>query len=97
MVHDFLNKIKSLQSKIEFALEESDFEKLADLSTKLESSVEALVSSPSYKNSVTQQELADIQDLIVSVKKYQQETSLKFKNYTLNVSRKRKMHQAYKR
>ena len=96
-MQNYLAQIKSLQSKIEFALEESDFEKLADLSTKLEGSVEALVSSPSYKNNVTQQELADIQDLIVSVKKYQQETSLRFKNYTSDVSRKRKMHQAYKR
>ena len=40
-----LGKIKSLQSKIEAALKDSDFEKLANLSTELTSSVEDLVSN----------------------------------------------------
>ena len=95
-MHDYLSKIKSLQSKIEIALKESDFEKLALLSTELESSVETLVGDPSYKNNITQQELADLHKLLISVRNYQEETSLKFKNYTLDISRKRKMHQAYK-
>ena len=95
-MHDYLSKIKSLQSKIEIALKESDFEKLALLSTDLETSVEILVGDDSYKNNITQQELADLQKLLSSVRNYQEETSLKFKNYTLDISRKRKMHQAYK-
>ena len=48
-MHDYLTKIKSLQSKIEIALKESDFEKLALLSTELETSVEALIGDPSSK------------------------------------------------
>ena len=95
-MHDYLSKIKSLQSKIEIALKESDFEKLALLSTDLESSVETLVGDPNYKNNITQPELADLEKLLFSVRNYQGETSLKFKHYTLDISRKRRMQQAYK-
>ena len=93
---DYLSKIKSLQDEIEFALKESDFERLANFSTELESSVEALVSNSIYKKSITKGELADLQNLLSCVQKYQEDTSAKFKDYTLKVSRKQKMHQAYK-
>jgi len=95
-MRDYLRKIKSLQNKIEFALKESDFERLANFSTELESSVEALVSNSIYKESITKGELADLQNLLSCVQKYQEDTSAKFKDYTLKVSRKQKMHQAYK-
>ena len=95
-MHNYLSKIKSLQSKIEIALKEGDFEKLALLSTELETSVEALVGDPSSKKNITQLELADLEKLLFSVRNYQEETSLKFKHYTLDISRKRRMHQAYK-
>ena len=95
-MQDNLVKIKSLQSKIESALKDSDFEKLANFSTELESSVEALVTNSIYKDSITQDELANLQNLLSSVRKYQEETSAKFKDYTLKVSRNQKMHQAYK-
>ena len=95
-MRDNLVKIKSLQSKIEFALKDSDFEKLANFSTELESSVEALVTNSIYKERITQDELAHLQNLLSSVRKYQEETSAKFKDYTLKVSRNQKMHQAYK-
>ena len=95
-MHDPLRKIKLLQSKIDTALKERSFEKLAILSTELETSVESLISDPNYKNNITQEELIDLQNLLISVQKYQQETSLKFRDYSLEVSRKRKMHQAYK-
>ena len=95
-MHDYLSEIKSLQSKINTTLNEGSFEKLAILSSELESAVKTLVSDPNYKNSIRQQEIIDLKNLLISVQKYQQETSLKFKNYTLEVSRKRKMHQAYK-
>ena len=93
---DYFKKIKSLQNNIEFALKESDFERLANFSTELESSVEALVSNSIYKESITKGELADLQNLLSCVQKYQEDTSAKFKDYTLKVSRKQKMHQAYK-
>ena len=95
-MQDNLVKIKSLQSKIEFALKESDFEKLANYSAELESSVEALVTNSIYKDSITQDELDHLQNLLSSVLKYQEETSTKFKDYTLKVSRNQKMQQAYK-
>ena len=95
-MRDNLVKIKSLQSKIEFALKDSDFEKLANFSTELEGSVEALVTNSIYKDSITQDELAYLQNLLSSVRTYQEETSAKFKDYTLKVSRNKKMHQAYK-
>ena len=91
-----LGKIKSLQSKIEAALKDSDFEKLANLSTELTSSVEDLVSNSIYKNKVTESELVDLQNLLSSLEKYQEITSTKFKAYTSKVSRNQKMHQAYK-
>ena len=93
---DYFSKIETLQSKIDTALKESSFEKLAILASELETSVETLINDPDYKNSLTKQELINLQNLLVNVEKYQQETSLKFRNYTLEVSRKRKMHQAYK-
>ena len=96
MIHGYLSKIKSLQSKIDSALKESGFEKLANLSTELETSVKDLISEANNKDGITQKELIEFQNLLVSVQKYQQETSLKFRSYTLEVSRKRKMHQAYK-
>ena len=92
----YLSKIESLQSKIGIALKESSFEKLAILSSELENSVETLINDPDHKNSITKKELINLQNLLVSVQRYQQETSLKFRNYSLEVSRKRKMHQAYK-
>ena len=91
-----LGKIKSLQSKIEAALKDSDFETLANLSTELTSSVEDLVSNSIYKKNVTESELVDLQSLLSSVEKYQEITSTKFKAYTSKVSRNQKMHQAYK-
>jgi len=91
-----LGKIKSLQSKIEAALKDSDFETLAKLSTELTSSVEDLVSNSIYKKNVTESELVDLQSLLSSVEKYQEITSTKFKAYTSKVSRNQKMHQAYK-
>ena len=93
---DFFSKIESLQRKIDIALREKSFEKLAILASELETSVETLINDPDYKKSLTKQELINLQNLLVNVQKYQQETSLKFRNYTLEVSRKRKMHQAYK-
>ena len=72
------------------------FEKLANFSTELESSVEALVTNSIYKDSITQDELAHLRNLLSSIRKYQEETSEKFKAYTLKVSRNQKMQQAYK-
>ena len=95
-MQNYLAKIKSLQSKIEFALEESDFEKLANFSSELENCVEALVSNSIYKDSITKVELDDLQNLLFNVQKYQEQTTAKFKDYTLKVSRNQKMHQAYK-
>ena len=91
-----LGKIKSLQSKIEAALKDSDFETLAKLSTELTSSVEDLVSNSIYKENITESELIDLQSLLSSVEKYQEITSTKFKAYTSKVSRNQKMQQAYK-
>ena len=91
-----LGKIKSLQNKIEAALKDSDFERLANLSTELQISVEGLVSNSIYKKKVTESELVDIQNLLSSLEKYQEITSTKFKAYTSKVSRNQKMHQAYK-
>ena len=91
-----LGKIKSLQSKIDAALKDSDFETLAKLSTELTSSVEDLVSNSIYKDNITESELVDLQSLLSSVEKYQEITSTKFKAYTSKISRNQKMHQAYK-
>ena len=83
-MHDYLNEIKSLQSKIEFALKESDFEKLAIFSTELENSVKSL-SNPNRHLKITlhKKNWLDLRKLLSSVQKYQQETSAKFKDYTL--------------
>ena len=91
-----LGKIKALQSKIEAALKDSDFETLAKLSTELTSSVEDLVSNSIYKENITESELVNLQSLLSSVEKYREITSTKFKAYTSKVSRNQKMQQAYK-
>ena len=95
-MQNYFSEIKSLQSKIDNALKERSFEKLAILSSELEASVETLVNDPIYKNNITKQELIELQNLLESIQKYQEETLLKFKDYSSEVSRKRKMHQAYK-
>ena len=91
-----LGKIESLQSKIEAALKDSDFETLAKLSTELTSSVEDLVSNSICKENITESELVNLQSLLSSVEKYREITSTKFKAYTSKVSRNQKMQQAYK-
>ena len=96
MTHEHSYEIALLQKKIELAIENSDFQQLATLSSKLEKIVLSLDEDEQYKASVTRQELDTLQSLLINVNKYQQETSLKFKDYTLKVSQKRKMHQAYK-
>ena len=62
-MHDYLSEIKSLQSKINTTLNEGSFEKLAILSSELESAVKTLVSDPNYKNSIRQQEIIDLKNL----------------------------------
>ena len=96
MAHEHLQEIELLQKKIELAIENSNFEHLANLSTELERIVLSLDEDEQYKATITQKELDTLQRLLLSVDKYQQETSLKFKDYTLKVSQKRRMHQAYK-
>ena len=60
MIHGYLSKIKSLQSKIDSALKESGFEKLANLSTELETSVKDLISEANNKDGITQNEEGQI-------------------------------------
>ena len=88
--------LENLQKKIELAIENSNFEHLATLSSELERIVLSLDGDEQYKATITQKELEVLKILLLNVAKYQQETSLKFKDYTLKVSQKRKMHQAYK-
>ena len=97
MVNDCLLNIKLIQTKIEKALKDSNFEKLGHLSAELETKVENLANDPDFKVTITQEELVDLKNLLLSIKTYQKETSAKFKDYSLEVSQKRKMHQAYKR
>ena len=77
-------------------MKDSDFEKLASLSTMLGDAAEALISSEIYRESITEKELVDLQNLLLNVQKYQEQTETKFRNYTSKVSRNQKMHKAYK-
>ena len=95
-MHEFIGKIRVLQDEIESALKDSDFEKLASLSTMLGDAAEALISSEIYRESITDKELVDLQNLLLNVQKYQEQTETKFRDYTSKVSRNQKMHQAYK-
>ena len=96
MTHDYLQEIESLKKKIDLAIETSNFESLATLSMELERVVFSLVEDKQYKATITRKELDALQRLLLHVEEYQKETSVKFKHYTLKVSQKRKMHQAYK-
>ena len=96
MIHEDLNNIQLLSEKIEKALADSDFTKLATLSSKLETMVQLFTDNSAYKKHIKRNELDILERLIVRVNQYQVETETKFKDYTLRISKQTKMQNAYK-
>ena len=96
MLHEDLNHLHLLSEKIEKALSDSNFIELASLSSKLETIVQLLIGNSEYKKSIKTEELEIFEKLLVRVKQYQVETELKFKDYTLRISKQTKMQNAYK-
>ncbi len=96
MIHEDLNHIQLLNEKIEKALADSDFTKLATLSSKLETMVQLFTDNSAYKKHIKKNELDILKRLIVRVNQYQVETETKFKDYTLRISKQTKMQNAYK-
>ena len=96
MLQEDLNDIHVLSEKIEKALNDSNFIELATLSSKLETIVQLLIGNSEYKKSIKTEELEIFEKLLVRVKQYQVETELKFKDYTLRISKQTKMQNAYK-
>ena len=97
MLNEDKHYISELNKKIEKALEDYNFIALASLSSKLEKTVKSLTDKSSYGNDITDEELATLEGLVVSVNRYQAETESKFKEYTLRVSKQTKMQSAYKK
>ena len=96
MLHEDLNDISVLSVKIVKALEDSNFIELASLSSKLETIVQLLTNNPDYKKTIKKDELETLEKLLISVKQYQLETEMKFKDYSLRISKQTKMQNAYK-
>ena len=96
MLHEDLNEISDLKEKIEKALVESNFIELASLSSKLKATVQLIADNPGYRKNIQQEELDTLKNLLHQVKKYEVTTEMKFKDYTLRISKQTKMQNAYK-
>ena len=96
MQNQYFKEIETLIIKIEQALSDSKFTVLAELSDELQSLVEKLTKNTHDNKAVEEKDLEIIENLLTRVRKYQVETELKFKDYTLKVSQQTKMHNAYK-
>ena len=96
MLHEDLINIFELNGKIEKALEDSNFIELAPLSSKLETIVKLITDNSDYRKNIRKEEVDTLKNLLIKVKKYQVETEMKFKNYTLKISKQTKMKNAYK-
>ena len=96
MLHEDLNDINKLSKKIEEALQDSNFIELASLSAKLEKLVQLITENSAYRNNIGKSELNTLETLLTKVTKYQLDTEMKFKDYTLRISKQTKMQNAYK-
>jgi len=96
MLHEDLNDINKLSKNIEEALQDSNFIELASLSEKLEKLVQLITENSAYRNNIRNAELDTLETLLMKVNKYQLDTEMKFKDYTLRISKQTKMQNAYK-
>ena len=96
MLQEVLNDINELSGKIEEALQDSNFIELASLSAKLEKTVQLITDNSGYRKNIREAELNTLETLLTKVKKYQLDTEMKFKDYTLRISKQTKMQNAYK-
>ena len=96
MLHEDLNDINKISKKIEEALQDSNFIELATLSAKLEKLVQLITENSAYRNNIGKSELNTLETLLTKVTKYQLDTEMKFKDYTLRISKQTKMQNAYK-
>ena len=96
MLHEDLNDLNKLSRKIEQALQESNFIELASLSAKLEKIVQLITENSGYRKNIRKAELDTLETLLTKVNKYQLDTEMKFKDYTLRISKQTKMQNAYK-
>ena len=96
MLHEDLNDINKLSRKIEEALQDSNFIELASLSAKLEKVVQLITENSGYRENIRKAELHTLEALLSKVNKYQLDTEMKFKDYTLRISKQTKMQNAYK-
>ena len=96
MLHEDFNDINTLSEKIEEALQESNFIELASLSAKLEKLVQLITNNTGYRKNIRKAELDILETLLTKVNKYQLDTEMKFKDYTLRISKQTKMQNAYK-
>ena len=96
MLHEDLNDVNELSRKIEEALQDSNFIELASLSAKLEKVVQLITENSGYRKNIRKAELDTLEALLTKVNKYQLDTEMKFKDYTLRMSKQTKMQNAYK-
>ena len=96
MLHEDLKDINKLSRKIEEALQDSNFIELSSLSAKLEKVVQLITENSGYRKNIRKAELDTLEALLTKVNKYQLDTEMKFKDYTLRMSKQTKMQNAYK-
>ena len=96
MLHEDLKDINELSRKIEEALQDSNFIELSSLSAKLEKVVQLITENSGYRKNIRKAELDTLEALLTKVNKYQLDTEMKFKDYTLRISKQTKMQNAYK-
>ena len=88
--------ISGLKDKIDLALDKKNFEELKNLSNSLEAIVKTLVEDRDTTHNLSRSEINTLVGLLEDVARYEELTKKQFKEYTYDVSRSRKMHEAYK-
>ena len=96
MIHEDFEDIEWLIREIEYSLDNSEFTELASLSLRLQSIVQKLTENTDKEQTVNKKDLEKLEKLLTCVRKYQVQTELKFKEYTLKISKQTQMHNAYK-
>ena len=95
MDKDIINKISSIEIRLENSLEAEDFVSVSKLSIDLDQLIKELTGAIKVKK-LTKIESDELEKILLKLNNFRKQTVERFKNYTSKVSQQTKMHRAYK-
>ena len=95
MDKDIINKISSIEIRLENSLEAEDFVSVSKLSIDLDQLIKELTGAIKVKK-LTKIESDELEEILLKLNNFKKQTVERFKNYTSKVSQQTKMHRAYK-